>query len=194
CQDNEISWLDWNLDDRKKALLNFTRFLIELRRGHPNFHRRKFCQDRKISPASVERMKVDGLEVHDLAWYRPDGELMTEEEWNAGWVRCLGMRLSGRTLNDVDRHGEVVCDDSFLFCLNPHHEHIEFYLPRCATDCAWETVFDTRGSGETERRPVKPGETYDMLEHSAVLFCEVAVKTEEEEQPKERTRKKRQPA
>jgi isoamylase len=180
CQDNPISWLDWNLDDRKKALLEFTRFLIELRREHPNFRRRKFFQDRKISPASAERMHVDGLEVQDLGWYRPDGQPMTEEEWTAGWVRCLGMRLSGRTLNDVDRYGDPVRDESFLLCLNPHHEHIEFYLPPCTTKCAWEVLVDTREVGRMERQPVKTGQSFDMEPHSAVLFCEVEEKGEKE--------------
>ena len=95
CQDNEISWVDWNLDDRKKALLEFTTSLIALRREHPNLHRRKFFQDRSISPGAVEKRQVDGLEVQDVAWYRPDGEQMTEEEWTAGSIRCLGVRLSG---------------------------------------------------------------------------------------------------
>ncbi|HEX7362960.1 MAG TPA: glycogen debranching protein GlgX [Bryobacteraceae bacterium] len=194
CQDNEISWLDWNLDDRKKALLNFTRFLIDLRLRHPNFHRRKFFQDRKISPASVERQQVDGSEVQDVSWYRPDGQVMTEDEWNAGWVRCLGMRLSGKTLNDVDRHGDRVRDDSFLFCVNPHHEHIQFYLPPCTSGCAWDAMLDTREAERIEGRPVKTGESYDMAEHSAVLFCEVGVQAEEKKQPKQAEEAAMEPA
>jgi glycogen operon protein len=182
CQDNEISWLDWNLDDRKKTLLKFTRFLIELRRKHPNFHRRKFFQDRKISPATVERQQVNGSAVQDVAWYRPDGQVMTEEEWHAGWVRCLGLRLSGRTLNDVNRFGDVVRDDSFLLCINPHHEHIQFYLPPCVSGYAWEALLDTREAERIAGQPVKNGDPYDMAEHSAVLFCEVEAKAEAKQQ------------
>ncbi len=173
CQDNEISWLDWNLDDRKKALLEFTTNLIALRKGHSNLHRRKFFQDRKISPATVEKRQIEGIQVQDIAWYRPDGEQMTEEEWTAGWVRCLGMRLSGRTVDDVDRFGEPLRDDSFLLCLNPHHEHIQFYIPPCSSTCNWELLFDTRDASHTEPRSIKPHEAYDMLEHSAALFREV---------------------
>jgi isoamylase len=176
-QDNEISWVDWNLDDRKKALEAFTIKLIALRKAHPNFRRRKFFQDRKISPATAGMRHFDGFDVQDIAWYRPDGERMTEEEWNAGWVRCLGMRLSGRTLDDVDRYGEPILDDSFLLCLNPHHEHIQFYLPPCIVSCNWQVILDTRDGtrdlADTEQRHLKSGEPYDMLEHSAVLFCEV---------------------
>ncbi len=176
CQDNEISWFDWNLDDRKKALLEFTTGLIALRKAHSNLHRRKFFQDRKISPATVEKRHIDGLEVQDISWYRPDGQQMTEEEWSAGWVRCLGMRLSGRTVDDVDRYGEPLRDDSFLLCLNPHHEHIQFYIPPCSASCEWEVMLDTRDASHTDSRPIKPGEPYDMLEHSAVLFREVEEK------------------
>jgi len=172
-QDNEISWVDWNLDDRKKAFEEFTINLIALRNAHPNFHRRKFFQDRSISPATTGVRHLNGLEVQDIAWYRPDGERMTEEEWNAGWVRCLGVCLSGRTLDDVDRYGEPILDDSFLLCLNPHHDHIQFYLPPCTTACDWEVILDTRDPARTERRTIKSKEPYDMMEHSAVLFREV---------------------
>ncbi len=175
AQDNEISWVDWNLDDRKKALLEFTKKLIALRLAHPNFHRRKFFQDRKISPETAGRHKVDGFEVHDIAWYRPDGHEMTEDEWKAGWVRCLGMRLSGRTLNDVDAHGDPIYDDTFFFCLNPHQEHIPFYLPDCSTACHWELVFDTKDATIGEPRPVSQ-DPYDIVEHSAVLFREADLK------------------
>jgi isoamylase len=97
---------------------------------------------------------------------------MTEEEWGAGWVRCLGLCLSGRTLDDVDHNGQAISDDSFLLCLNPHHEHIQFYLPTC-TGNHWELMVDTRDPASTEARPIGAGEPYDMLEHSAVLFREV---------------------
>ncbi len=172
CQDNEISWLDWNLDERKDALLNFTAKLIKLRKMHPNLHRRKFFQDRKIKPGASTKQQFDGLEVRDICWYRPDGQEMTEDEWNAGWVRCLGMRLSGRTLNDVDRHGEPLHDESFLICLNPHRDHIQFYLPPCSPHCSWDLLLDTRNADFSPSTLIPPGKPYDMLDHSAVVFVE----------------------
>ena len=176
AQDNPISWIDWNLDDRKKAFLRFTRTLISLRRSHPNFRRRKFYQDRQISPSKTGTQHVDGLDVKDITWFRPDGHEMTEEEWNAGWVRCLGMYVNGKTLNDVDRYGEPIRDDSFLLCLNPHHEHIQFYLPACPDCSAWQLLIDTRDTATTKFKTVRSGEWYDMIEHSAVLFREVEQK------------------
>ncbi|HEY1216605.1 MAG TPA: hypothetical protein VGE93_23515, partial [Bryobacteraceae bacterium] len=183
CQDNEISWVDWNLDDRKRSLLAFATNLIALRREHANFHRRKFFQDRKISPSSVRLHSVDGVQVQDITWYRPDGKEMTEDEWHAGWVRCLGLYLSGQTLDDVDRYGEQIQDDSFLFCLNPHHDHIEFYMPKCSPNSEWELVFDTRYPLQPEQIHLESGKCYDLMEHSAALFREVVRKiTPREEQ------------
>ncbi len=173
AQDSAISWFNWNFDDRQKALLEFTSSLIALRKDHPNLHRRKFFQDRHISPASAEHRNVDGLEVQDVSWYRPDGQQMTEEEWGAGWVRCLGLCLSGRTIDDVDRNGQAIRDDSFLLCLNPHGDHISFHLPPCTVNCCWELMVDTRNPTITEARSIHAGEPYDMIEHSAVLFREV---------------------
>jgi glycogen operon protein len=173
CQDNPISWIDWNLDDRKKSLLEFTQNLIALRKDHPNLHRRKFFQDRKISPETAQRTQIGELQVQDIVWFRPDGQRMTEEEWKAGWVRCLGMRLSGRTIDDVDRNGDPLIDDTFLFCLNPHHDVIDFYIPPCTERCAWEVVFDTRQGFFQSPPTIRAGQAYSMLEHSSVLFREV---------------------
>jgi glycogen operon protein len=122
------------------------------------------------------------MEIQDICWYRPDGEQMTEDEWTAGWVRCLGMRLSGKTLSDTDRFGEPVRDDTFLVCLNPHHEGIEFYMPAFSSKSQWELIIDTRNPVSTPAQNVKIGEAYSMMPHSAVLFREVQ---KVEEAPKE---------
>ncbi len=192
CQDDRISWLDWKLDDRKKALLEFTAKLIALRKEHPNLRRRKFFQDRKISPGSSSSQQVDGLEVRDICWYRPDGQEMTEDEWNAGWVRCLGLRLSGRTINDVDRHGELIRDESFLLCLNPHHEPIQFFLPPCTSSCSWSAILDTRDSAFCAPRPLNPGEPYELVAHSAVLFREAERMDQAEQRRDEEVRREHQ--
>ena len=113
------------------------------------------------------------MEVQDISWFRPDGQEMTEDEWSAGWVRCLGVQLSGKTLNDIDRYGQPVVDDTFLFCLNPHSETIKFFLPACTTTCTWELVFDTRNPTIGEPQLVRAGEPYDLIERSSVLFREV---------------------
>src|SRR5581483_796708 len=92
CQDNEISWIDWNLDRSRRELLKFTQFLIQLFHRHPVLRRRKFFQGRKIH----------GSEVKDLSWFRPDGKELTPEDWNVGYARCLGLRLAGDAIEEVD--------------------------------------------------------------------------------------------
>src|ERR1700761_8017181 len=114
AQDNEISWYDWNLDEWRKELVQFTQRLICFRREHPNLHRRKFFQDRPIDPARVPGIEIAGGKVQDITWFRPDGQQMTEDEWNAGWIRALGVRLSGEVLDDVNGAGEPIRDDTFL--------------------------------------------------------------------------------
>ena len=103
CQDDEISWYDWELDDAKRSLLAFTGKLIALRRAHPNLHRRKFFQDRTI--------RHD--EAQDTVWVNADGNEMGDDEWTKPWVRSLGLFLNGDTIGDIDEAAKPVVDDSF---------------------------------------------------------------------------------
>src|SRR5581483_11929518 len=89
----------------------------------------KFYQDRAIR----------GSQVKDILWLRPDGAEMTDEEWNAGWVRTIGMMLNGATIGDVDETGAPIRDETFLLLLNPNHEHIDFQIPAGT----WTIVVDT---------------------------------------------------
>lgn len=164
CQDNEITWVDWNLTPAKIQLLEFTQKLIKLRFDHPNLHRRKFYQDRKIR-GTVEK---------DLVWLRPDGMEMTDEEWGLGWVRCLGVMLNGQTLGDVDEGGESVKDSSFLLMLNCHHEPIYFYPPKPPASDKWEIVIDTNQPElSAGSRFSEPGSCIELVPLSLVLAQEV---------------------
>jgi isoamylase len=171
AQDNQVSWYDWNLDDRRKSLLEFTRRLVELRRQHPNLHRRKFFQDRPIDPGSPQR-EVDGRSEPDITWLRPDGNEMTPEEWNAGWVRCIGFELNGRTLDDVNGVGEPVRDETFLILLNPHHEPIRFFMPR-RDGTAWELLMDSALPEKTDKPVLAAGQFYDLIARSTALLREL---------------------
>jgi glycogen operon protein len=177
AQDNEISWFHWDLDARKKQLLEFTSRLVCLRREHPNLHRRKFFQDRSINPGSAPEREVDGRREQDITWLRPDGGEMTPEEWNAGWVRCIGLQLSGRTLDDVNGVGEPIRDETFMMLFNPHTEPIKFYMPR-RTGTAWEVLLDSAaperdGNGNGKRPVVAPGESYELIPRSTALLREL---------------------
>jgi isoamylase len=171
AQDNEIGWYNWNLTDRRKSLLEFTRKLVELRRQHPNLHRRKFFQDRNINPGQSQR-PVNGHTEPDITWLRPDGEEMTEEEWNAGWVRCIGVYLNGRTLDDVNGVGEPIRDESYLIMFNPHHEPIQFYMPRRA-GVAWQVVLDSADPDGTGKPPIGPSTPYQLVARSSAVLREL---------------------
>jgi glycogen operon protein len=171
AQDNEISWFNWTMDERKLELLEFTRKLIRLRREHPNLHRRKFFQDRRIDPDAPDR-EVEGVQEQDILWVRPDGNEMTGDEWTAGWVRCIGMVLNGRTLDDVNAFGQPLRDDTFLMLFNPHHEPIKFYMPKGHERKCWDLCFDTRDAKESESMQVSPGKPYELRDRSFALFRE----------------------
>jgi isoamylase len=163
CQDNELTWVDWNLSSRQIQLLEFTQKLIKIRCDHPNLHRRKFYQDRSIR-GSVEK---------DIVWLRPDGHEMNDEEWDLGWVRSLGVMLNGETLGDVDETGEPVKDFTFLLMLNCHHEPIKFFPPKPAGAEKWEILVDTKDPElPADSRFCEPGDSIELVPLSLVLARE----------------------
>jgi glycogen operon protein len=141
CQDNELSWIDWNLRESDKDLLSFVQAIIALRQAHPVFHRRKFFQGRAIK----------GAEVKDILWLMPDGKEMTDEEWTVESARCLGLFLAGEGLGEVDDRGQPVKDDDFLVLMNAHHEAVPFTLPAASKGSNWIALVDT--SCEPAGRP-----------------------------------------
>ena len=132
CQDNPLSWFNWDRDDRQNQFLEFTRNLIQFRRAHPVFRRPKFFQGRRIP----------GSEIRDVMWFNPGGNQMSEEEWTSPFVRCLGMLLSGDMVDVLSFHGEPVRDDTFLLLLNAHYEPIPFVLPG-QKEIEWQLILDT---------------------------------------------------
>ena len=171
AQDNELTWYDWELDDSRRDLLEFTRRLIAFRREHSNLHRRKFFQDRKIDPAGVEHVEIAGAKVRDITWVRQDGSEMTEDEWNAGWIRALGMELSGETLEDVNSIGEPIKDDTFLILLNSYHEDLQFRLPQVTHQgIEWELCLDTRAAVTCKGERMAGGACFDLTGRSIAVF------------------------
>ncbi|ADW69317.1 glycogen debranching protein GlgX [Granulicella tundricola] len=133
CQDDELTWYDWNLDSPRRRLMEFTANLIQMRRNHPNLHRRKFFQDRTIR----------GSVVRDIAWYNTTGEEFSDENWNSSWSKSLALMLNGKTLNVSDEEGNKVEDDSFLMLINAFHEGVEFTLPPPPNGNPWKYVLNT---------------------------------------------------
>ena len=132
CQDNEISWFNWEGDEKQNQSLDFARRLIQFRKDHPVFRRPKFLKGRRIP----------GSEIRDVMWFNPGGSLMSEEEWASRFVRCLGMLLSGDTSDVVTFEGEPVRDDTFLLLINAHYEPIPFVLPG-QENLEWQLILDT---------------------------------------------------
>jgi isoamylase len=142
AQDNEISWIDWNLDERRSALLDFTRHVIELQKKHPVFRRKKFFQGRKLR----------GSEVRDLTWLNPDAREMSDAEWDSGWVRALAVRFGGDALAEVDDNGDILEDDTLLLMMNAHIEDVTFKLPG-QRGIIWDVLVDTASpTGRSDAR------------------------------------------
>ncbi len=162
CQDNEISWVDWKLDKPRRELLEFTRCVIGLMNEHPVLRRRHFFQGRRIR----------GSEVKDLAWFRPDGKEMNDEDWNNSETRCFGLRLAGDAIEELDARGNRIVDDTLLILLNAYHEAIRFTLPAHRRKVRWEVVMDTNDSqfGKTAHRAMRGGDTYDLKARSLALL------------------------
>jgi isoamylase len=178
AQDNQLSWFDWSFQKEqpgpRQQLLEFTRWLIAFRKHHPNLHRRKFFQDRRIDPDAPD-WQVNGGQEQDILWLRPDGKEMKQDEWHAGWVRCIGLVLSGRTLDDVNAVGEPISDDTFLILFNPHHEPVRFTLPQIHLGTTWELCMDTRYPEVAKPRNLRPRRSYQLIQRSLALFREVAL-------------------
>jgi isoamylase len=144
CQDNAVTWIDWANADTD--LLDFTRTVSALRAAHPVFRRRRF-----FSGKPVGRRGQRGLP--DIAWFAPDGDEMTGEDWGAGFSKSVAVFLNGQGIPDLDTRGQRVVDDSFLLCFNAHYETIEFTLPPKEFGAAWRPVIDTEAAiADTDER------------------------------------------
>ena len=147
CQDNELSWLDWEHADQE--FLAFCSALVAFRHRHPVFRRRRFFEGEPIfGTRSV---------LSDISWFRTDGAEMTDEDWETGFAKSVTVFLNGLALPDPDQRGHRLADDSFLLLFNGHHGNVGFVLPDGAWGERWVTEFDTahprRDPGAARKRP-----------------------------------------
>jgi glycogen operon protein len=142
CQDNALSWLDWQLDDERRGLLNFTKKLTALRRAHPVLRRSTFFKGRPLR----------GSDVSDISWLRHDGEFMTDDDWANSETRSLGVFYAGDGLDDVDNEGNPLLDDDMLLLVNSHTEPIDFSLPFPEDDRPWQLLIDTAHDTAEEQK------------------------------------------
>jgi len=165
CQDNEISWLDWDPAKIDKELLGFARRLIALRKDHPTFRRRSFFQGRRIK----------GAEIKDIVWLHPDGKEMTDQEWNQEFARSLGVLLSGDAADEIDERGQLIRDSNFVILMNAHHEEIRFTLPTRTLNAGWVTLVDTScQTSQNANRFYSAGDAYPLQSRSLALLVERA--------------------
>ncbi len=162
CQDNEISWIDWNLSQEGEDLLAFTRKLIRLRLDHIVFRRGRFFQGAVIP----------GTEVKDVTWLRADGEEMTGEDWAAGHAKTLCLLLSGEAgLMHLTARGEKETDDTFLLVVNASHEEMSQRLPAGQQGAHWQTLIDTaREDSDDDGERFDPGDEVGLVARSAKLL------------------------
>jgi glycogen operon protein len=159
CQDNEISWTNWTLTPERQAFLEFCCRASRLMRNYAVLRRRRFLQGRRLRGAAVK----------DIMWLAPSGVEMSEPEWSAGDVKCLGVRLSGDDIGEVDEDGTPIDGDTLLYLLNASDTVIPFMLPSFVKQPRWETVLDTfddRRVGEVHRGAV----SYALAPHSLAVF------------------------
>jgi isoamylase len=170
CQDNELTWLDWDLDKRQQEFLEFTKKILFIRMTQPVFQRRKFFIGRAIR----------GSKVKDISFLTPSGDEMSDGDWNAGFVKCLGIRLAGDLINDETERGDPIVGETLLVLLNGHWEPIPFKLPPTLRGYIWERLTDTADTGP-ESRSFEAGAQYPLQERSLVVL--VTRKPEDRGQP-----------
>jgi isoamylase len=163
CQDNELSWLNWELDEEKKKFFEFVRRATQIWREQPVLKRRKFFSGRSIR----------GEGIKDVTWFSPSGKDMSDADWS-GFVRCLGMRLAGDLIGETDERGDPIVGDTLLALMNAHHEPIPFTLPSTNEGHRWERLYDT-GDDALDHAAFDGGAVYQLKDRSVVLFRTVPI-------------------
>ena len=141
CQDNELSWMNW--DEADLDLLYFTVSLLAFRRAHPVLRRRRWFEGRPLH----------GQDVRDIAWFTPAGYEMSEDDWKVGFAKSLIVYLNGNAIPSRGPRGEAIIDDTFLLCFNAHHETMQFRLPDERFGRRWHRVIDTADPDLREEIP-----------------------------------------
>ena len=158
CQDNEISWFDWESVDH--GLFEFTRRVIRLRNEHPVFRRRGWFKGRPLR----------GKGISDIAWLRIDGQQMSDEDWQQGFVKSLMVFLNGDALHELDDDGKRVRDASFLLLFNAHDEALDFTLPPSSFGEKWTVVVDTATEVGERDAHIASGSTLRVEGRSVIVL------------------------
>ena len=162
CQDNAISWFDWNLDEEAKSMLAFTKRVVALRRDHPALHRATFFKGRKIR----------GTDVRDIMWYRHDGQLMEDGDWNNPGTASMGLFLAGQGIDDHDEEGHLLVDDDFFIIFNGAEMDLDFVIPKASAEGSWQLLVDT--NDDDRKETLAAGSKTKVIGRSMQVFIHYA--------------------
>jgi isoamylase len=174
CQDNETTWQPWALTRPQREMLAWAKRVIAFRKAHPILRRRSYFRGRPLR----------GSDIKDLAWWRPDGQEMSEEEWNDNSIRALAVGLAGDATDLRDERGRRLIDDTLVILLNSHDHSVAFHLPEIKRD-QWEIVLDTEWPTIPEGQECyHSGGTYTLAARAmAVLKHHTPASHDEDEGP-----------
>ncbi len=162
CQDNELAWVDWDLEDSQQDLLDFTSTLVALRRDHPVFRRRRFF--------AGDADHGGQSDLGDIVWYGPTGVEMDHEAWHNSHTSSLMVFLNGEAIPTMDARGRPVVDDHFLLLFNAWHEQVDFTIPGGIDAREWSIVFDTSRTLSEDEEQWQTGSTNTLQARSAVVL------------------------
>jgi glycogen operon protein len=158
CQDNEISWIDWNFGEKEVELAEFVRKVIVLRQSFPILRRTRFL---------TGEYNAD-LDVRDVRWLSPSGKDIEEKHWNDADARCFGMLLDGRAQASGIKRPAM--DATALLVLNAHHDAVSFALPEVVGGSLWRCLLDTNIPDDSRHETFKTADDYVITGRSLVLF------------------------
>ena len=163
CQDNELAWVDWDLDEEREQILDFTRRMVALRSEHPVLRRRRFFVG---DPGHGGQS-----DVGEISWLKPSAEHMEEDDWHQSFARSIMIAYNGSAIPEPDTRGERIVDDNLLILLNAAAEPVEFTIPDEPHGCLWRTVIDTEvhPDGDTAGE-YRPGDTIELVPHNTVIL------------------------
>ncbi|HWC74654.1 MAG TPA: glycogen debranching protein GlgX [Gemmatimonadales bacterium] len=151
CQDNEITWVNWTLDERQQALLDFARQVFAIRADNPVLRRRTFFHGQVVEHPGLK----------DLTWLRADGKEMMQDDWKDPHAHALGMLINGEATDETDDTGEPIKGDTMLLLINGGDADVDFPLPDHG---GWSPLIDTA-------RPLEhPADHYPLSANSLVLL------------------------
>jgi glycogen operon protein len=159
CQDNELTWLNWDLDEERQNFLAFVKKVIRIWMLQPVFQRRKFFKGRALR----------GSDIKDISYFNPSGQEMSDADWNTGYIKCLGVRLAGDLIDDETDRAEPIVGETLMILLNAHHEPLPFTLPSTKAEHRWHCVLDTAGD-ENASLIMSGGDNFKLKDRSLVVL------------------------